>query len=79
MLGSLFLALYLGVNSSVDTWTLSETLGTGARAYLELMYTQLKSSASDILRSFPKGPCTQYLGTWDIGNCNYSIGFGVSI
>ena len=24
----------------------------------------------------PKGPCTQYLGTWVLGNSNYSIGFG---
>ena len=24
----------------------------------------------------PKGPCTQCLGTWDIGNSNYGIGFG---
>ena len=26
-----------------------------------------------------KGPSTQYLGTWDLGNNNYGIGFGVSI
>ena len=24
---------------------------------------------------YPKGPCTQYLGTWDLENSNYSIGF----
>ena len=24
----------------------------------------------------PKGPSTQYLGTWDLGNSNYSTGFG---
>ena len=24
----------------------------------------------------PKGPCTQYLGTWDLGNSYSSIGFG---
>ena len=23
-----------------------------------------------------KGPCTQSLSTWDLGNSNYSIGFG---
>ena len=28
------------------------------------------------LKTTPKGPCTQYLGTWDLGNSNYSIGFG---
>ena len=27
-------------------------------------------------RMNPEGPCTQYLGTWDMGNSNYSIGFG---
>ena len=26
--------------------------------------------------SYPKGPCTQYLGTWDLGNSNSSIDFG---
>ena len=25
---------------------------------------------------YPKGPCTQYLGTWDLGNGNSSTGFG---
>ena len=25
---------------------------------------------------FPEGPCTQQLGTWDLGNSNYSIGLG---
>ena len=24
----------------------------------------------------PKGPCTQCLGTWGLGNSHYSIGFG---
>ena len=24
----------------------------------------------------PKGPSTQYLGTWGLGNSNYSTGFG---
>ena len=24
----------------------------------------------------PEGPCTQYLGTWDLGNSNSSTGFG---
>ena len=24
----------------------------------------------------PEGPCTQYLGTWVLGNSNYSTGFG---
>ena len=23
-----------------------------------------------------KGPSTQYLGTWDLGNSNFSAGFG---
>ena len=26
--------------------------------------------------SYPKGPRTQYLGTWDMGNSNYSAGVG---
>ena len=26
-----------------------------------------------------KGPCTQYSGTWGLGNSNYSTGLGVSI
>ena len=26
--------------------------------------------------TFPKGPCTQELGTWDLGKINYSTGFG---
>ena len=26
--------------------------------------------------TIPEGPCTQYLGTWDIGNGNYSTGLG---
>ena len=30
-----------------------------------------------ILIQNPKGPCTQYLGTWDLGKSNYSIGIGV--
>ena len=25
---------------------------------------------------YPEGPCTQLLGTWDLGNSNYSTGFG---
>ena len=25
--------------------------------------------------SSPKGPCTQYLGTWDLGNSNFDTGF----
>ena len=25
---------------------------------------------------YPEGPCTQVLGTWVLGNSNYSIGFG---
>ena len=25
---------------------------------------------------FRKGPCNQYLSTWDLGNSNYSTGFG---
>ena len=25
----------------------------------------------------PKGPCTQYLGTWDLGSSNYSTGVGL--
>ena len=24
----------------------------------------------------PRGPCTPYLGTWDLRNSNPSIGFG---
>ena len=24
----------------------------------------------------PKGPCTQYLGTWDFGNSTYSTDLG---
>ena len=24
----------------------------------------------------PKGPSTQYLGTWDLGNSKYCTGFG---
>ena len=27
-------------------------------------------------RAIPKGPSTQYLGTWDLGNSNNSTGFG---
>ena len=26
--------------------------------------------------AYPKGSCTQYLGTWDLGNTNCNIGFG---
>ena len=25
---------------------------------------------------YPKGPSTQYLGTWGLGNSNFSTGFG---
>ena len=25
---------------------------------------------------FPKGPSTRYLGTWDLGNRNFSTGLG---
>ena len=32
--------------------------------------------ASDQVPCYPKGPSTQYLGTWDLGNSNYSTGFG---
>ena len=24
----------------------------------------------------PEGPCTQELGTWDLGNSDFGIGFG---
>ena len=27
-------------------------------------------------RVYPEGPCTQYLGTWDLGSSNYITGFG---
>ena len=27
-------------------------------------------------RVYPEGPCIQYLGTWDLGNSNYTTGFG---
>ena len=30
--------------------------------------------ASDAI--YPTGPSTQYLGTWDWGNSNFSTGFG---
>ena len=29
-----------------------------------------------MLGFYCKGPSTQYLGTWDLGNSNSSIGFG---
>ena len=32
-------------------------------------------SGRNILQN-PKGPSTQYLGTWDLGNGNFSTGFG---
>ena len=28
------------------------------------------------LLQYPKGPCTQYLSIWDLGNSNYSTGLG---
>ena len=30
----------------------------------------------DLNQVIPKGPCTQYLGTWDLGNSNSDTGFG---
>ena len=30
----------------------------------------------DKIFAYLKGPCTQELGTWDIGNSNYSADFG---
>ena len=32
--------------------------------------------ASGQVPCYPKGPSTQYLGAWDLGNSNYSAGFG---
>ena len=45
---------------------------------LKLLASQVarpsKSTASGI--AFPKGSSTQYLGTWDFGNRNFSTGLG---
>ena len=34
-----------------------------------------KGTLEYLLRN-PKGPSTQYLGTWDLGNSNFSTGIG---
>ena len=36
----------------------------------------LASKSNLSLMTCPKGPSTQYLGTWDLGNSNLSTGLG---
>ena len=53
------------------------TAALGCKWYLQYI---LERSSLSFIKSQekidPKGPCTQYLGTWDLGNSNFSIGFG---
>ena len=52
-----------------------EELDPGISSFSAYAKKQALTSAR-ISRRYPKGPCTQYLGTWVLDYSNYSIGFG---
>ena len=46
-------------------------------SHVSLGTRSVQNKALDVLSTAnPKGPSTQYLGTWDIGNSNYSADLG---